>query len=133
MFVAFEEGVYRHQTIAASDTLEGLIPAAIEYFKGQEDFYHTIEIEDISTEKVECVESWMSRGETKQVAREVCWGWNKYDRKHGEQRIEDMVGYTVATWNTEYTLEEDEVWADTLPPTDAEVFTEQLARLRKAL
>lgn len=50
LYVAYVQGVYRHETLAAAISEELLYPKILEWFKGHDD-YHTIGVELLEVDK----------------------------------------------------------------------------------
>lgn len=55
IYVAYEDGIYRHKTISVGYSEESLIPDIINYFKGTDD-YHQITVEVLNPENASAEE-----------------------------------------------------------------------------
>lgn len=105
LYVAYVQGVYRHETLAAAISEELLYPKILEWFKDHDD-YHSIGVELLEADKPPQDVS-VYRVNSKRISIVDKNGW-RYNTIHGDREVsrsEDWEVYThVDTFHQECIL-----------------------------
>jgi hypothetical protein len=112
MYVAYEDGVYRHRTIAFGCNLEDLTPAILEYFNNTDD-YHTVTVELLDTHNTEPVVIcyYNQKVSYRYYTRTQGYGAGRMRAIDGECVIYKD-GEVFHKYSQSYKLKDGEVWDD---------------------
>ena len=108
LFVAYEMGVYRHDTIGVALSEEELYPTILAYFKGTDD-YHSVIVEALDVDNY-IVEICYYKVRSNEVYVQHEWG-GKYKRRHGE-RVVYRGEVKVDSFYQEYKLKDKESFVE---------------------
>jgi hypothetical protein len=116
MYVAYEQGVYRHITVAFGESLDSIYPKILEYFENNDE-YHDIEVEILDTD-VGTVEDCttfsqkISYGHTYiEDGNVLRYNFYKHKVKHGICTILKD-GEIFDTYTYEHQLRKKETWVE---------------------
>ena len=106
LYVAYEDGVYRHETIAVQSMEKDIFPKVLDYFKNTDD-YHDITVEYLGDgDKTKRICVYSVRSERKGFSK---GGYTGYSAIHGK-RIVHKDGVKFMEFIQEYKLEDGEEW-----------------------